>query len=106
MSFNWAFWCVVGIALGAAYLLWLFQRTMLGNISPKNEKLLDLSWREIAVFAPLIASAFWIGVHPTPFLDILERPVAQIVERVRPGYYVEHRLINPLVTPAASAQAR
>src|SRR5204863_3564582 len=29
MSFNWAFWCAVGIALGAAYLLWLFQRTML-----------------------------------------------------------------------------
>src|SRR6184192_3713062 len=23
MSFNWAFWCAVGIALGAAYLLWL-----------------------------------------------------------------------------------
>src|ERR1700716_603425 len=54
MSFNWAFWCSVGIALGAAYLLWLFQRTTLGDISPKNEKLRDLSWREIAVFAPLI----------------------------------------------------
>jgi NADH:ubiquinone oxidoreductase subunit 5 (subunit L)/multisubunit Na+/H+ antiporter MnhA subunit len=62
MSINWAIWCSVGIALGAAYLLWLFQRTMLGNISGKNEKLLDLSWREIAVFAPLIVWAFWIAV--------------------------------------------
>ena len=32
MSFNWAFWGAVGIALGAAYLLWLFQRTMLGEV--------------------------------------------------------------------------
>src|ERR1700683_429555 len=64
MSFNWAFWGVVGIALGAAYLLWLFQRTMLGDVSGKNLKLRDLSWREIAVFAPLIVWAFWIGLNP------------------------------------------
>ena len=36
MSFNWAFWGAVGIALGAAYLLWLFQRTMLGEVKEKN----------------------------------------------------------------------
>ena len=28
----------------------------------------------------------------------MERPVAQIVERVQPGYYVEHKLPNPLVS--------
>src|SRR5215831_4513111 len=50
MSFNWAFWGAVGIALGAAYLLWLFQRTMLGDIGEKNAVLKDLSAREIAVF--------------------------------------------------------
>ena len=98
--------CLVGIALGAAYLLWLFQRTMLGDLSAKNEKLLDLSWREIAVFAPLIASAFWIGLRPSVFLDYLERPVAQVVERVRPGYYAEHKLANPLATPAPTASLR
>ncbi len=103
MSFNWAFWCVVGIALGAAYLLWLFQRTMLGDLGEKNFKLKDLSLREVIVFAPLLVGAVWIGVYPKPFFDILERPVAQIVERVRPGYYAERNLPNPLITPAASA---
>jgi NADH-quinone oxidoreductase subunit M len=97
MSFNWAFWGVVGIALGAAYLIWLFQRTMLGDVSEKNLKLRDLSWREIAVFAPLIVWAFWIGLNPQSYFGVLERPVAQIVERVRPGYYAEHHLANPLV---------
>jgi NADH-quinone oxidoreductase subunit M len=106
MSINWAVWCSVGIALGAAYLLWLFQRTMLGNISGKNEKLLDLSWREIAVFTPLIVWAFWIGLRPTQFLDVIERPVAQIVERVRPGYYAEHKLVNPLAASSPSAALR
>src|SRR5437667_12734097 len=70
MSFNWAFWCSVGIALGAAYLLWLFQRTMLGNISEKNEKLVDLSWREIALFAPLIDWWFFVGLRPYVFLNV------------------------------------
>jgi len=105
MSFNWAFWCVVGIALGAAYLIWLFQRTALGDISEKNAKLPDLSPREIAVFAPLLVCVFWIGLYPKPFFQVLERPAAQIVERVRPGYFAEQGLPNPLQAPAASTAA-
>jgi NADH-quinone oxidoreductase subunit M len=96
MSLNWAVWGGLGIVLGAAYLIWLFQRTMLGDISEKNKTLKDLSWREIAVFAPLLVWAFWIGLNPNPYFKVLERPTAQIVERVRPGYYAEHHLANPL----------
>jgi NADH-quinone oxidoreductase subunit M len=106
MSFNWAFWAAVGIALGAAYLLWLFQRTMLGEVKEKNQALKDLSWREIAVFAPLVVWAFWIGLNPQPYFHVLERPVAQIVERVRPGYYAERHLKNPLDQAAPSAALR
>src|SRR5678810_47068 len=40
-------WAVAGgsgIVLGAAYMLWLYQRTMFGRVeNPANEKLLDLS---------------------------------------------------------------
>jgi len=105
MSINWAFWAAVGIALGAAYLIWLFQRTMLGEVSEKNMKLRDLSLREIAVFAPLILWAFWIGLNPQPYFHVLDRPVAQIVERVRPGYYAQHHLANPLTETASPAAA-
>jgi NADH-quinone oxidoreductase subunit M len=84
----WAAFAVSGVILGAAYLLWLYQRTMLGQITNgKNLNLPDLSFREMAVFAPFIAWAIWIGIYPKPYFDILEKPVAQIVERVRPGYY-------------------
>jgi NADH-quinone oxidoreductase subunit M len=90
--------------MGAAYLLWLYQRTMFGEISEKNAKLLDLSPREIAVFTPLLIAAFWIGIYPKPIFTVMERPVAQIVERVRPGYHVQHGLKNPLAAPASVAQ--
>ena len=96
VSLNWAFWVVVGIALGAAYLIWLFQRTMLGELKEKNQGLKDLSWREIAVFAPLLVWAFWIGLNLQPYFHVLDRSVAQIVERVHPGYYNGHHLPNPL----------
>ncbi|MBM3774645.1 MAG: NADH-quinone oxidoreductase subunit M [Acidobacteria bacterium] len=84
----WAAFAVLGVVLGAAYLLWLYQRTMLGQVTDgRNLGLRDLSPREIAVFLPLIAWAVWIGVYPKPYFEILEKPVQQIVERVRPNYY-------------------
>ncbi len=84
----WAAFAVPGVVLGAAYLLWLYQRTMLGQITnPRNLRLPDLSLREWAVFLPFIAWAVSIGVYPKPYFEILDKPVARLVERVRPGYY-------------------
>jgi NADH-quinone oxidoreductase subunit M len=83
-SRMWAAWAVSGVILGAAYLLWLYQRTMLGQVTnEKNLKLPDLSFRELAVFLPLIAWAFWIGLYPKPYFDVLQQPVTEIVQRVR-----------------------
>ena len=79
----WAAFAVPGIVLGAAYLLWLYQRTMLGEITnEKNQSLLDLNLREWAVVLPLIAAAFAIGIYPKPLFDIVEKPVAQIMDRL------------------------
>ncbi len=79
---TWAVWAVFGVVLAAAYLLWLYQRTMLGKITHDENRLLrDLSWREGAVLLPLIAWTFWIGIYPKPYFDILAKPVAEIVAR-------------------------
>jgi len=93
----WAVACASGIGLGAAYLLWLFQRTVWGELAEKNANLPDLNWREITVFAPLLVLAVWIGVYPKPFFRIMERSVATVVERVTPGYYEARGEINPLL---------
>lgn len=88
VSWKWAAIAATGIILGASYMLWLYQRVMFGRLeNPANEKLKDLSLREIAIFVPLIVMAFWIGIYPKPFLDILDRPVEKIVRIVRPEIY-------------------
>jgi NADH-quinone oxidoreductase subunit M len=84
----WAAFAVTGVILGAAYLLWLYQRTMLGQVTNgKNLVLRDMNFREVALFVPLIAWAVWIGVYPKPYFNLLQKPVADIVERVKPGYF-------------------
>ncbi len=79
----WAILGVVGLVLAAAYLLWLYQRTMLGPLTQdENRKLTDLSLREMCVLLPLVAGAIWIGLYPKPFFDLLEQPVARVVQQV------------------------
>lgn len=59
-----------GVIFAACYMLWMFQRVIFGKVeNPKNKELKDLSWREIAIFAPLILFIVWIGVYPSTFLD-------------------------------------
>ncbi len=99
----WAGLASSGVILAAAYLLWLYQRTMLGKVTnPKNEGLKDLNLREWAIFTPMIALCFWIGLYPKPLFDVLEKPVAQIVERVRPGYLQQQQQKLEAPIPAAA----
>jgi len=93
---------VLGVILAAAYLLWLYQRVFFGTVTnAKNEKLLDLSPREILTFAPLIVMALWIGLYPKPFFQILEQPVNNLVSTVRPGY-PGLNAVNASAQPAAA----
>ena len=83
----WAAFAASGVVLGAAYMLYLYQRTMFGKVeNPKNEGLLDLNHREFATFAPLLVLAVWIGLYPAPFLDRLKTSVDHVVARVSPQY--------------------
>ena len=95
VSMWWAAAAATGIVLGAAYMLWLYQRTMFGKIeNPKNEGLADLSMREFATFLPLLVLAVWIGLYPAPFLTRLETSVARVMARVNPNYPQNARSIE------------
>ncbi len=105
VSIKYAAWAVIGIILGAAYLLWLYQRVMFGPVTnPANEHLPDLNAREYATLVPLVILAFWIGIYPKPLFTVLERPVQLIVEQANPGYYGAERAAAPGAA-AAPAQA-
>jgi NADH-quinone oxidoreductase subunit M len=82
-NFWWAFFASMGIVLGAAYLLWLYQRVFFGELSnPANAKLSDLSPREQLTLAPLVVAALWIGLYPKPIFDVLRTPSENIVRAV------------------------
>ncbi|MFZ1140583.1 MAG: NADH-quinone oxidoreductase subunit M [Candidatus Sulfotelmatobacter sp.] len=99
-NWRWGAWAVPGVVLAAAYLLWLYQRVFFGAVTnPKNEKLHDLTPREVATFVPLLIMAFWIGLYPKPFFQILEQPVNHTIAIVRPDY--PQPAVNAAVQPAA-----
>jgi NADH-quinone oxidoreductase subunit M len=84
----WAYWAVSGVVLGAAYLLWLYQRVFWGKITKEeNAHLHDLDARELATLVPLVALCAWIGLYPKPFLDFLHLPAAQIAATVQPDKF-------------------
>ena len=84
----WAYWAVSGIVLGAAYLLWLYQRVFWGKITKEeNARLVDLNTRELATLVPLVVLCAWIGIYPKPFLAFLHGPAAQIAALVQPGKF-------------------
>ncbi len=67
-------------------MLWLYQRTMFGEITKEENKTLsDLNAREIATLLPIIALCFWIGLYPSPFLRAMEVSVANVIQAVEKG---------------------
>jgi NADH-quinone oxidoreductase subunit M len=105
VSVRWAAWSVIGIVLGAAYLLWLYQRVMFGPVTnPANEHLPDLNMREYATLIPLVLLAFWIGIYPKPLFTVLEVPVHTIVQQVNPGYYTAQAAAEQKAALAAVAR--
>jgi NADH-quinone oxidoreductase subunit M len=108
-NWRWGAWAVPGVVLAAAYLLWLYQRVFFGTVTnPKNEKLHDLTPREVLTFVPLLIMAFWIGLYPKPFFKILEQPVNQIVQSVRTpraGGAVNAEIPSPPPSMATTASA-
>ena len=92
-NWVWAAVAATGIILGAAYMLWLYQRVMFGRLeNPANQSLKDLTVREFATFLPLVVLAFWIGLYPKPFLTLIDKPVEKII-----------RIVNPRAVPANAA---
>jgi NADH-quinone oxidoreductase subunit M len=104
----WTAWAVPGVVLAAAYLLWLYQRVFFGTVTnPKNEKLHDLTPREVATFVPLVVMAFWIGLYPKPFFQILDQPVNHLITTMQnaqePG--AVNAAIRPAILRAPAVQA-
>ncbi len=69
-----------GLILGAVYMLYLYWRVIFGKLTKDSLKgILDLSEREVLIFAPLALLVIWMGVYPMSFLEVMHVSVTKLV---------------------------
>src|SRR5487761_2253628 len=79
-----AFLATTGMILGAFYMLWLYRRVIFEKITHADVRaMVDLTPREILVFAPMIAVVLWMGIYPASFLKPMQPSIANLIERVQ-----------------------
>ncbi|HXW70777.1 MAG TPA: NADH-quinone oxidoreductase subunit M [Methylocella sp.] len=68
---SWVgFFATLGLILSAAYALYLYRQIIFGVLDkPALQSIRDLSWREAAIFAPLVLVTLYYGVFPAPVID-------------------------------------
>nr|QEX95836.1 NADH dehydrogenase subunit 4 [Cercis canadensis] len=71
----------LGMILGAAYSLWLYNRVVSGNLKPDFlHKFSDPNGREVSIFIPFIVGVVRMGVHPKVFPDCMHTSVSNLVQ--------------------------
>jgi NADH-quinone oxidoreductase subunit M len=87
-----------GVVLGAAYMLWMFQRVMFGKITrPENEKLKDLNAREIAILVPMVIVIFLMGIYPKLFFSKMDASVEKFIKDFKGRVEMKADLPSPKV---------
>jgi NADH-quinone oxidoreductase subunit M len=87
-----------GVILAAVYMLWVYQRVMLGTVTnPANENLKDLSAREVVVMLPLLVFVFWIGVYPNTFFEKMNPAIEQLLYQMNNNKVAVVEIQQPVV---------
>lgn len=75
-----AIFATTGVILSAVYALSLYRRVIFGELTnPALAEIGDLDWREVAIFAPLIASTLYLGIYPAAVFDLTQASVDNLV---------------------------
>ena len=78
-----AVFATTGVVLAATYSLWLYRRIIFGAlIKDELSEMVDLTRREILIFAPLLVLTILIGIFPKPVIDIIEPSTKKIVSQI------------------------
>jgi NADH-quinone oxidoreductase subunit M len=73
----------LGIVLAAVYILWMYQRTMTGEPSDEvRATVSEITPREIAAVAPMIAIIIALGIFPQAALSLISPTVATVQDYV------------------------
>jgi len=61
-------------------MLWTMQRVYLGSLNEKWKDLTDLTGREYAMLVPLTIIVIYLGVNPSPMLNLMNASVNAMVK--------------------------
>jgi NADH-quinone oxidoreductase subunit M len=86
-----------GVIIGAAYMLWLYQKIFFMDINPKVEGHKDINIREIMTLVPLIVLVIWIGVYPNTFLSFMDASVQNLIDRVNTSGLIEKEITQQVI---------
>jgi NADH-quinone oxidoreductase subunit M len=82
----------LGMILSAVYMLWMYQRVIMGEVrSTANLKLSDLNGRERLVLAPVVVLVFLMGIYPSLFLSLSSSAIDGIKSRVTGSAAIAYR---------------
>ena len=71
---------VLGVVLGAAYMLRMVQNVFLGEFNlSKWGGLKDINMREIITVTPLMLFTLWIGMYPKPLNVLMAATIENLV---------------------------
>jgi NADH-quinone oxidoreductase subunit M len=105
-SYLWAAFAVLGIILGAAYMLWTYQRVMFGELDkPENTRVSDCNGREVAYMVPIMLLMVWIGVYPKPYLRSMEASVSYWLTQVNQVHVQRSAVAKPALRAVAGQNA-
>jgi NADH-quinone oxidoreductase subunit M len=79
----------LAMMLGAAYLLWMYQRVIFGDVTDflkgLGHHLTDVTRVEAATLAPLVVLTIGFGIFPGLLLALWQAPVTDFLARVAPA---------------------
>lgn len=68
-----------GVIIGAAYMLWLYQRVFFQQVNPNVVGLEPLKVNELAALIPMVILVFLIGFFPNLLLDFMRTSVDVLI---------------------------
>jgi NADH-quinone oxidoreductase subunit M len=83
-NFNPVFGVFSGLTviMGAVYMLYMFQKVMLGNNNTLTSTFTKITWNEKAVLIPIVILILFFGIFPQTLLDLTLGPVENILRLI------------------------
>ncbi|MEN2995252.1 MAG: NADH-quinone oxidoreductase subunit M [Thermodesulfovibrio sp.] len=85
----WKLMCILAataLVIGAAYMLWLYQRVFFEKINSEFLKHIhgygDLNTREILTLLPLAFVVLWVGFYPNALLSFMDVSVKELIKHM------------------------